>query len=182
MRMAKRNFVAEPRPWIARNRDVIHFRELHAGLVEAILNRARRQSRRVFHAIQAFFFYRRKQAPVGDDRRRSVRVISIDSKNDHCEKSVVSLIACGSGDGNGGILSRLGISGKLSAQMSLHPFIEHIQAPWPRPRRSTRQEIGPNPPRIFAAEQRLESRRPIAQPRRDSSRAARLASNFPMET
>ena len=141
---------------------MIHFRELHAGLVETILNCARRQSRRVFHAVQAFFFHRCEQAPVGDDRRRSVRVISIDSKNDHCEKSVVSLIARRSGDGNSSILSRFGIPGKLSAQMSLHPFIKHVKAPWPRPRRSTRQEIGPNAPRIFAAEQWLESLRPIA--------------------
>ena len=63
---------AEARPGIARNRDVIHFGELDAGLLQAIVNRARGKTRGVLHAIEALFFDGGDQAAVHNDRRRGV--------------------------------------------------------------------------------------------------------------
>ena len=60
---------AEARPGIARDGDVIDFGELHAGAIEAVLNRADGQSRGVLHAIEALFLDSGDQATVDDDGR-----------------------------------------------------------------------------------------------------------------
>jgi len=69
----------QARPGIARDSDVIHFGKSYAGLVEAILNRARGESGRVFHAVQAFFLDGREKPSVRQNRRGGVGVVRIDA-------------------------------------------------------------------------------------------------------
>src|ERR1700751_3325945 len=83
-------------------------------------------------------------------------------------RSRLSQALRGSGDGNGGILARLGVSWKIYPQIPFPQFVHHVEAPWSRPRLSARQEIIPDLPLIFASQKRLEGRRPIAQACRDS--------------
>src|ERR1700720_5022931 len=88
----------------------------------------------------------------------------------------------GSGDGNGGVLSRFGVSGELSAQIPFYPFVQHVEAPRSRPCGSTRQEIIPDLAHIFASQKRLESRRPIAQACRDSFAQRASHPIFPLKS
>ena len=76
---------SQARPGIARNGDVVDFRERDARGVQAVADRRRRKSRRVLHAIKAFFFDGGDQAAVRNDRRGSIAVIGIDSKDVHPE-------------------------------------------------------------------------------------------------
>ena len=69
---------AKPRPRVARNGDVVDLGKLCARSVQAELHGARRQARRVFHAIEPLFLHGRNQPPVNDNRRRGVGVICVD--------------------------------------------------------------------------------------------------------
>ena len=82
---------AEAGPRIARHGDVIHFSQLHAGLIEAELNRASRKPGGVLDAVEALLFDRGDQAAVHHDRGGSVGVIGVDSQNDH-ERAMSALI------------------------------------------------------------------------------------------
>ena len=74
---------SETSPGIARNRDVIHFGEFYADLIEAVADRARGKPGGVFHSIQPLFFDGRNQLTVGHDRRGRIGVIGVDSQNYH---------------------------------------------------------------------------------------------------
>ena len=78
-------FGAEARPGIAGDGDVVHFGKFHAGLVQAILDRAHRKAGRVFHAVQALFFDGGEQAAVGDNRGGGVGVVCVDAQDDHLD-------------------------------------------------------------------------------------------------
>ena len=73
----------QARPGVARNGDVVHFRQFRAGLIEAKLNRASGKAGGVLDAIEALFFDGGDQAAVHDDGRGGVGVIGVDSQNDH---------------------------------------------------------------------------------------------------
>ena len=59
------------------------FGKRDARCVQAIADRRRGKSRRVFHAVKAFFFDGGDQAAIADDRRGGVAVIGVDSKDVH---------------------------------------------------------------------------------------------------
>ena len=103
-------FRPEARPGVARNGDVIHFRERDAGGIQAVANRRRRKSRRVLDAVKAFLLDSGNQAAVADNRRRSIAVIRVNPKNVHPEVFLPALrpwIRCAGGD-RGGPYGRCG--------------------------------------------------------------------------
>ena len=80
-------FCPEARPGIARDRDVVDFTQRDAGGVQAVADRRRRKSRRVLHAVKAFFFDGGDQPAVRNNRRGGIAVIGVDSQG--CTSGVV---------------------------------------------------------------------------------------------
>ena len=176
-------FRSQPRLGIARNRDVIDFGEFRAGLVEAILNRARRQARGVLHAIQPLFFDRREELAVDDDRRRSIRVIGVDAENDHFRMSSVSRnwIVLQATE-TAASFRAIGISREVAAEIPLYPLIQYVETPGPRPRRPVCKKIIPNLPRLVARPRLVSRAGDQSAVLLRSARAAPRASNSPTET
>jgi len=78
-----KKFCAQPRVRVSRHGNVIDVREREARFLQAITNRLRGKSRRVLHAVEAFFLDCGDEPAVADDRRRSVPVVRIDPKYIH---------------------------------------------------------------------------------------------------
>src|SRR5579863_931425 len=78
-----KEFSSQPRVWIARHRHVVHILRRDSRRLQAIANRRRWKSRRVFHAIEALFFHRGDQLSVAQNRSRSISMVRIDAKNIH---------------------------------------------------------------------------------------------------
>src|SRR5580704_14493852 len=76
---------SQPRPRVAWDSNVVHFRKFYARLVQAMLNCAHRKPRRILHAVQALFFHSRQQPSVRNNRRRGVGVVSVNAQDDHPE-------------------------------------------------------------------------------------------------
>ncbi len=72
---------------IARDTDVVHIFEPHAGCVQAVTNRLLGKTGAMFDSIEALLFDRGDQSAVFDDCRRSIAVIRVDSENVHLESS-----------------------------------------------------------------------------------------------
>jgi hypothetical protein len=102
------------RPGVARNGNVIDVLERESGLRQAVADRGRGESRRVLHAVEAFFFHRRHQPPIAHDRRRGVGVISINAQNIHR-----FILAQGVAQGGGAAPKRLW-AGELTPHPAAH--------------------------------------------------------------
>ncbi len=72
-------------PGIARDRDVVDFRQRNAGSVQAVTDSRRRKSRSILHTVKAFFFNGGDQAAVCNNRRGGIAVVGIDSQDVHPE-------------------------------------------------------------------------------------------------
>lgn len=81
------NLFVQVRGRIARNADVVHVFEPHAGRFQTISDRLLGKARAVLDAIEAFFFDCGDQSAVFDDCRRSIAVIRVDAENVHRESS-----------------------------------------------------------------------------------------------
>ena len=77
------NFLVQVRRWIARDADVVHLFEPHAGRFETVTNCLLGEARAVLDAIETLFLRRGDQSAVLDDCRRSIAVIRVDSENVH---------------------------------------------------------------------------------------------------
>src|SRR5437588_2682015 len=73
----------QPRERISRHGNLMDVGECEARFLKAITDRLRGKSRRVLHAVEAFFLDRSDEPAVRDNRRRSVPVVRIDPKNIH---------------------------------------------------------------------------------------------------
>src|SRR5260370_27182615 len=89
----------------------IYVREREARFLQAITDRLPGKSRRVFHAVEAFFLDRGDEPAVADNRRRSVSVVRIDPKNIH-------LASC-----------QCTSAGRLFGEVSAAPLVQDIQRP-----------------------------------------------------
>src|ERR1700730_5809625 len=123
---------------IAWNRNVIHFGKFHSRLIEAIPDGAHRQSRRVLHAIQPLLFDSGPQTAVRDNRRRSVRVLRVNSENDHfafvsCFYAASQSWGILSSDRSRSRFPPLEMLRCRNAQIPLRPFIQNVETPRPRP-------------------------------------------------
>ncbi len=82
-RRCVQNLLVQVRRRIARDADVVHVLESHAGGIEAVTDRLFGKTRAVLDAIEALFFGGGDQSAVFDDCRRSIAVIRVDSEDVH---------------------------------------------------------------------------------------------------
>jgi len=73
---------------------MIDFLQLEACFLQAIPNRLRRESRCVFHSIEALFLHSGNEPAVAHDGRRRVPVVRIDAQNIHAEASYSKAGSC----------------------------------------------------------------------------------------
>ena len=81
---------AQARPGIPGNGDVIDFRELQSGNVEAITDGRRRKTSGVLDAVEAFLLHGGNKLSVADHGSRSIPVIRINAQNIHLAYCFVS--------------------------------------------------------------------------------------------
>src|SRR5579875_1567266 len=127
----KSQFRSEARPRIARNGNVIDVWQLRAGRVQAELDRARGKARSVFDAIEPLLFDGGNQLAVHNDGSRGIGVICVDPQNDHDVKTLftaVCRISCYRRRNRIGVRLACGCR---RAYVALHPFVQHVKAPWP---------------------------------------------------